>query len=108
MSILKELLDEVKKNPLDDQVRELCDKITEQEKENITKGYESFLKSSNIFLCLSGGKYFITLERDLPGKYSIGIWNDGKRIKSTEIKENNCRKILVEYAKQLKFMRGEM
>lgn len=126
MTILEELLKEIKKNnTLTDQVRILCDEIyKEQEKEQHYKDQEP--TGPNTFLCLQvPGKTknqigFLTLEREAEDRYvavfqtlnkidlkKLGVEPKLTRQKVYEINQKEPKKILIEYAKQYKFLRGE-
>jgi len=130
MTCLDEMLLEIKTSDLDTQVKELCDKIFDQEKENFTN-FEYMLKGPNIFLCLEvPGRTkkeiaFLCLEREYVETYIIALWtifkpkigemkdkegNDVvpyRKISTWIIKENKANKILMEYAKTIKLMKGE-
>ena len=49
MSVIEELLNEIESNELDQQLREICNKIIEEEKESLE--YEC-LEGPNVFLSL--------------------------------------------------------
>ena len=129
MTCLDEMLLEIKTSDLDTQVKELCDKIFDQEKENFTH-FEYMLKGPNIFLCLEvPGRTkkeiaFLCLEREYVETYIITLWTIFKpkigeikdkekdivpyrKIRTWVIKENKANKILMEYAKTIKLMKGE-
>ena len=126
MSILKILLSEIKPPDADltQQVRELCDKIMEQEKENI-KYHEILPRGASVFLSLEApGRYeteigFITLEREDIEKYVVVYHTLEKhridpykpipprRRKVWVIDENKAEKILTQFAMKLKILRGE-
>jgi len=114
-------------NHLTQQVREICSKIAEEEKDN-TEHKECILKGPNIFLCLEiPGRRLnevavLTLEREYEEIYVVGLWTwtksqikffkDGdlprpKKQKTWVIQENKATKILTEYAKIVKTLRGE-
>jgi len=119
-ALLDELVNEIKDKDLDQQVREICDAIIEQEKDSIE--YEEYLPiGPNIFIALNcPGRTkkeigFITLERELQGEYIIGYWGviptikDDKlrRYKTWSIKEVNSKRIIRAFAEKLKYVRGE-
>jgi len=129
MTCLDEMLLDIKTSDLDTQVKELCDKIFDQEKENFTH-FEYMLKGPNIFLCLEvPGRTkkeiaFLCLEREYVETYIITLWTIFKpkigeikdkekdivpyrKIRTWVIKENKANKILMEYAKTIKLMKGE-
>ncbi len=117
MSFLQELLDSVKKLDLDEQVRRICDQITEEE---ILSKNIDYLgpRGPNIFLSLGVGVnnkdiHYLCLERDEPGKYIVTGWRSGlppsfKRVKVWEINGVKAEVILREYAKYMKFLKGDM
>ena len=125
MTILEEVLESIQKNPLIDQVRILCDTILEEEKDNME--YIDFRqKGPNVFLSLQvPGRDddeigFLTLERDVGNKWVTifrtldmnSIREENTKLiyiprKSWEINETEPKKILKEYAKAIKYTRGE-
>jgi hypothetical protein len=126
MGILQKLLKEVvtPNIELTQQVKELCDLITEEEKENIK--YPKLLPSGpNVFLSLEvPGRYntevgFITLEREGEEEYIIVYHTLEKyridknfsipprRRKVWEINENKAEKILTKFALIIKFLRNK-
>ena len=118
MSIIDELLEEYKESDLDVQVHALCEEIFEEEKDNINH-MEDLPEGSNIFLALEVPPInkkevnFITLERDEPNKYFVGIWRlDSKghntiRFKSIDITHDKPKLILREFALQLNYLKGK-
>jgi len=128
MGILEETIKELKVSDLDQQVRELSDIITQEERGG--KKYDG-PDGPNTFLSLfvlkdqrGRGKFitfrevFLTLEREQPETYIIGVWERQvkesnetvgpmKRIKAIEVKENKAEKILRKYAEQLQFLKGK-
>lgn len=122
MSLIEELLESVKnEDTLDERVRQICDKIAAEEAPKLKEAKEEEILpiGANIFLALevpnqklNNRRTFLALERDEPGKFSLGIWEyfDGKntrRIKSIEVRDNKEKKILRQFASQLKYLRGE-
>ena len=121
MTILAELLEKTKDNPLDTQMKEICDKIQEEEELNFKdlKGEKPI--GPNIFLAIlvpsltKNEVNFVCLEREFPGVYIVSLWSkqlttatsSNKRIKVWECKENNVKKILEFYSKTFKFIKGE-
>jgi len=118
--LLDEIIGELKGKDIDQQVKEICDEITEQEKDSIEN--EEFLPvGPNIFLALScpgrikGEVGFLTLERELVDEYLVGFWaitpkipNDKlKRYRTWSVKEVNCKRIIRAFAERLKYVRGE-
>jgi len=130
-ALLEEILSEVKESEVDEQVRIICDKIMEEEKEGF-KYPDEIMKGPNIFLCLEiPGRNkreigFLTLEREAVETYLIGSWvrfkpkkedkkpkEDSdkkpplKRVKAWAVKYDTPKKIIKEYAEKLKYVRGE-
>lgn len=125
MTILSEILEKMKsegKSNLD-QMRELCDEIMKEEKDSISHQTNCPL-GPNIFLALEvPGRNikevaYLSLEREsedlyLSVLYTVSITqannpNAGlKRQKVWEIEDHRPEKILTEYAKQYKYLRGE-
>lgn len=120
-ALLDELIVEIKGKEIDQQVREICDIIFEQEKDTIeNKDYLPI--GPNIFLALNcPGRIkdelgFLTLEREIQGEYVVGFWgitpklkNDKlKRYRTWIIKEVNSKRIIRAFAEKLKYVRGEL
>ena len=130
-ALLDEILSEVKESITDEQVRIICDKIMEEEK-NEFKYPDEVLKGPNIFLCLEiPGRNkkeigFLVLEREAVESYIVGRWvrfkpkkeaknpeKDPdkkpplKRVDAWPIKYDTPKKIIKEYAEKLKYVRGE-
>lgn len=120
MSILSQILDELKNDPLtgtDEAVKQLCDKIFDEEKGKFAHPYK-MPKGANIFLAIEcqgrerGEVGYLCLERDAPGMFFIGYWSGSsnsnttslKRVKSWEIKETQPDKVLLEYARIFKYL----
>ena len=119
MGALDELIENIESERVDHQVKELCDKIFEEERSKI-KHLDMLPKGPNIFLALEvPGRLnqelsFLCLERESQATYIVTVWSKSQiskplvRTKVWEIKEyNKPDKILVEYAKKIKLMRGE-
>jgi len=128
MAILEELLKEIKSSNIDEQVKILCDKIFEEEKLNIHY-YNILPTGPNVFLALevpgrrSTEVAFVSLERESSNKFIIVVWTTTKQIyqdatakeesiflkkqRVVEIDEFKPEKILQEYAKFIKYMKGE-
>ena len=118
MSIISELLKEVKTDKLDEQVIEICDKIIEEEKETLEK-LEEKPKTSHLllalpcptskrelsFLCLEKeiGYYVVCLMSKLKGKEA-----PFKRVKTWDVKEYKPERIFKRYAEILKHYRGDV
>lgn len=127
MGILKILLEEIKTSDMTQQIREICDQIMEQEKKNLQ--YSDLVpKGATIFLSVEvPGRNtkeigFLTLEREdeeryvavyhTLEKYRIKVDNPddvipARRRKIWVIDENKAEKILMQFAKKLKMLRGE-
>lgn len=123
MGILQTLLGEMKTKDLTQQVRELCDKISKEEKENIKNDH--FLpEGPNIFLALEvPGRTkkevaYLTLERESEDVYLTVLYTipliqmrkpdaNLKRQKVWEINDHRPERILTEYAKVNKLLRGD-
>ena len=125
--ILDELLKSIPDSDVTVKVKEVCNAIWEEEKRNI-KHTKTAPDGANIFLALEVSPRakdeisYLTLERDpledfLAVYYSIRIKDyrnlpQGppimpKRIKAHSITENKPKKIMAEFAKLVKFYRGE-
>lgn len=127
MGILKILLEEIKTSDMTQQIREICDQIMEQEKKNLQ--YSDLVpKGTTIFLSVEvPGRNtkeigFLTLEREDEERYvavyhtlekhRINLDNPDdmippRRRKIWLIDENKAEKILMQFAKKLKMLRGE-
>ena len=125
MTILRELIEQMKSNKKDNlqQIRELCDRIMQEEKSNIT--HKSHLPvGPNIFLALevpgrnSKEVAYLTLERETEDLYLAVLYTiplmllkiptSGLRRQMVwEIEDHRPEKILTEYAKHYKYLRGE-
>jgi len=118
--ILDDIVKDLKGLEIDQQVKDICDKIWEEEKDEISHP-DLMPIGPNIFLALScPGRTkdeisFLTLERELDGEYVAGFWainikkkNDFmKRYRTWSIKEVNCIRIIKAYAKKLKYTKGQ-
>lgn len=118
MNIIDEILNEIETNDLDEQVKHLSDQIQEDEDQNINLEYDEEgnpirPEGSNIFLVvpckgqLKNQKAYLTLEREFPGEFFVGLWterNDSRyhKIKNWSIREHKPKKIMQEYARILK------
>jgi len=126
LTILSEILKEIRSDDNLEKIRILCDQIFEEEKENIK--YEMILpRGPNIFLSLEvPGRIkdeiaFLSLERESENLYLAVLFTtnkkelkkarDGevsiKRQRVWQINDHRPEKILTEYAKRYKFLRGE-
>jgi len=125
VGILKELLEELKTDSNVEKIRELCGEIFEQEKSNIENAL-LLPKGPNIFLSLEvPGRNqseiaFLCLERESEDIYLLVLFvirrselNKSsetvimKKQRVWEINDHRPEKILTEYAKQYKYLRGE-
>jgi len=128
MTILSDLISELKTDDLTQQVREICDKILAEESEGMEL-LKFGPKGPNIFLCLEtpGKTYhdvgFLTLERETEDFYLAVFWNTPiksidveadpmettrpRKIKIHELADHRPEKILTHYAKWYKFYKGE-
>jgi len=127
MTILGDLIKELPSDKLAEQVHMICQKILEEERESF-KYIEYASVGPNIFLTLEvPGKNkkeigFISLEREGEEMYLVIFStlplieiNDvdpedappPKRQKVWEVRDHRAEKILTEFAKKVKFLRGE-
>jgi len=119
VGILQELLKEIKGDDNTEKIRKLCDKIAKEEEKNI-KNFLMLPKGPNIFLSLevpgrtTKENAFLILERESEDKYLLVLyitmtWGESrlKRQKVWEIDDHRPEKILTNYAKKYKFLRGE-
>jgi len=119
MTVLQNLLSELKGDSdsnIDEAVKKICDTIYDEEKGKFL--YSSKMpKGANIFLAIEcqgrehGEVGYICLERDAPGSFFVGYWagsasgaNSLKRVKTWDIREIEVEKIMLEYAKILKYL----
>ena len=122
--ILDDILKEVKSNEVVEEVKEICNKIwVEEEEQNVI--YQKVIpEGANIFLAVQvppkakGEVSFLSIERDpidewVCNYYSIritdmkGIPQMPKRYQSHKIEGRSAKKIMIEFAKLVKFYRGE-
>jgi len=126
MGILKQLLSELKGDDNLEKVRIICDQIIEEEKRNITH-HQIIPKGPNLFLVLEvPGRIkdeiaFLALERESEDLWLSVLFVTTvkefamrektppsiKRQRVWEIKDHRPEKVLTEYAKRYKFLRGE-
>lgn len=125
--LLEELLNEIPESDVTVKIREVCLRIWEEEKRHITHP-KALPEGANVFLALQvapRGKdevSYVSLERDpleewIVVYYSVRMneYRKGpqkvtivpKRIKAHTIKEHKPNKIMAEFAKLVKFYRGE-
>lgn len=125
MGILTELLKEIPSNNNDEKLKMLCDRIKEEENTNDMPDFVSdFISSVNILLGMEvptskihkkqKTKIYsvLTLERDFNNVYIIRLYTmaDLSQVLMREtfkVTEITPEKILTEYAKRLKWMKGE-
>ena len=124
MTILAELLEKTKDNPLDAQMKQICDEIQQEEELNFKDLKNEKPVGPNIFLSIlvpgliKSEINFLCLEREFPGVYIVTLWSKtlsansvswpvNKRIKVWECKETTTQKILEFYSKTFKFIKGE-
>ena len=120
MSVIEELLNEIESNELDQQLREICNKIIEEEKESLE--YEC-LEGPNVFLSLPCPGTFqkeigcLCLEREIQGTFIVSFWTKLKTSKSNfkkikvwdEVKLiNGAGRVMKFYAQKLKYLKGEI
>jgi hypothetical protein len=122
--MLEEILEKTKTLPTDDQLKQICDQIQKEEEEKFRDYLGEMPKGPNMFLAIwvpgiTGKELcYVCLEREFPGKYLVTLWSKLSeksiikkksliRTKVWEVKESAPKKILEEYAKILKFMRGK-
>lgn len=114
-TILDDLLENIKEDELDSQIKIICDQIQQEEDEKGFNESSEFRPDyPNIFLVLDAKKAnnsynYVTLEREIPGKYIIGLWNKStvnekstKRVNAWDVKEVKPKKIIQEFAKVYK------
>ena len=123
MPILQELLKQLKNEDNTQAIKQICDRIQEEEKESIVN-LKRLPKGPNIFLALEvPGRNkkevgFISLERETEDLYLLVFYtilktelehpNKGlKRQKVWEISDHRPEPILTQFAKTYKFLRGE-
>jgi hypothetical protein len=124
--LLDELLKEIPNSDTTVQVKEICNRIWEEEKEKVTHK-KTLPEGANILIALQveprtkGEISYVTLERDpledfIVCYYSIkmkeyqmaqNIPVMPKRVKAHTINEHKPAKIMGEFAKLVKFYRGE-
>jgi hypothetical protein len=126
--LLNELLESIPSSDVNVQIREICFQIWEEEKSNI-KHRKTLPDGANIFLALEvpprkkGEISYVTLERDPLEEYIVGYYTIRikeyqkvstsalplmpKRVKTHTIREHKPKKIMAEFAKLVKFYKGE-
>jgi hypothetical protein len=125
MTVLEELLSQIKSDSIIEKIKTICDKIYQEEKGKIT--HPSVMPNGpNIFLSLEvPGRMqneiaFLTLERELETQFIVVLYSINKtdfakkkideisykKAKVWEVKEEKPEKILAFYARQYSFLRG--
>jgi hypothetical protein len=125
MTVLEELLSQIKSSDLIEKIKTICDKIYQEEKGKII--HPSVMPNGpNIFLSLEvPGRMqneiaFLTLERELETQFIVVLYSINKidfakkkideisykKAKVWEVKEEKPEKILAFYARQYSFLRG--
>jgi hypothetical protein len=125
--LLDELLKEIPDSDITVQVKEICARIWEEEKRTM-KHTKALPEGANVFLALEvkprskGEISYVTLERDpleefIAVYYSIRLkhYRAGpqeiplmpKKVKAHKLEERSAKKIVAEFAKLVKFYRGE-
>ncbi len=126
MGILRELFKEMKTDDTLEKISTLCDQIIEEEKANIIH-HQILPKGPNLFLVLEvPGRIkdeiaFVALERESEDLWLSVLFTTTKkefayrdktppsikRARVWEINDHRPEKILTEFAKRYKFLRGE-
>ena len=126
--LLDEILESIPGSDVTVQIKEICLKIWEEERNNIPHR-KTLPEGANIFLALEvpprnkGEVSYLTLERDPLEEYIVGYYTIRlkeyqkastnalplmpKRVKTHTIREYKPKKIMAEFAKLVKFYRGE-
>lgn len=120
----KILEEEVTEGTVDEEVKQISDKIQDEEDQkygnlleiNEEDGNYKRPEGPNIFLVipcrgqLKKQQSFLTLEREFQGEFYVGLWNyrretdSFQRIKTWSINESKPKRIIQTYAKILKMM----
>ena len=125
MGIIDEILKEIPTDDITIQIKEMCQKIWEEEKNKI-KYHQVLPSGANIFLALQVPAKnkrdisFLTLERDPMDEYVSNYYSIKeadiqkadlpqmpRRYQSHRLEGRSSKKILIEFAKLVKFYRGE-
>jgi hypothetical protein len=128
MTLLGKVIAKLETKETTEQIRSLCERILAEESEEGMEEIEYGPVGPNILLTLQVPGHttkhigFLTLERDTEDSYLSVFWtllkaeiipgepentNSARKTKVWEIKEFKTEKILTEYAKTLKFLKGE-
>ena len=111
MSLLQELLDSASESKFDEQIKIVCDQITDEEKHDT----EFQPKGSNVFLVLPiwtdmVTPHFLVLEREFPEKFIVKImrFSTSKHItvKTMEIHEGKPETIMKKFAQLYNHFNG--
>ncbi len=123
MTILEDIIKEFGENDLTIQVKKICQKIDIEENKKC-KHPEKLPTGPNTFLSIEIPSIkkneisYVSLEREGEESYLIVLWSlykkfyidetkNLKKIKVWEINENKAEKILIQFAKTVKLLRGE-
>jgi len=119
MTLLEEMLEEIKDLSVDEQIKQVCDTIADEEEVN-TDHPDMLPVGPNIFLAIEvpsrlkseNSLAFVTLERETPGNYIIRTWESRlsasslKVVTSEDVKFSDPKRIMKTYATKVKFMKG--
>lgn len=123
MSTLDDIINGLKNDPksgIDEAVKKISDQIYDEEKGKFEYP-DRMPKGANIFLAIEckgrdqGEIGYLCLERESPGTFFVGYWtgpfrNTGtaqtkmKRVKAWDISENEPEKIIIDYARIMKYL----
>ena len=123
MTILGDIIKELDENKLTIQVKKICQKIHNEEikkckhPQRLPSGPNTFL-SVEILGIKNNQVSYLSLEREDEEVYLTVLWSlqtkfyldeseNLKKIKVWEINENKAEKILIQFAKKVKLLRGE-
>lgn len=117
MTVLNDLLEQVSKSELDEQIKQICDQIMVEETKNFVHPFDK-PEGSNMFLAVEfkdpkNSVSYLCLEREAKEKYIVSLWAKKKqtdimkRKQVWEVIEAKTEKILKFYASTLKYVRGE-
>lgn len=121
--ILEDALKDLVADPIDEQIRKICDQIQKEEVNEFTTAHQLVRpKGPNIFLSLPVDAEpeetsFLCLEREEVQKYIISVRSTKNKDLRTdkpavkrrvwEVEQNEPKKIIEEFVKKLIFMRGK-
>jgi len=123
MTLLRTIISELKTDDKTEQIRQLCDRIKQEEEETILHP-EALPQGPNIFLSLEvpgqtkNNISYLTLERESEDLYLAVLYNLSiaqynkqnysiRKIKVLAIEDHRPEKILTEYVKTYKHLIGE-